>query len=162
MLLSFQIPSFFETLESPSVEEYMHQQELALEAVSAPVNSHCELPMLGLDVSMRPVSGSDRINTRQADVASVNARRKSRGNTRRELPMLGLDVSMLNMGPVIGLDGLYSNPNANSVEEKKSNESGGSDHDNHGTRDSIHDLKSSHSSHDLGIMISKFRKLPMC
>lgn len=45
------IPSFFETLESPAVEEYKHQQELALQSAIACAGPRKERPMLGLDAS---------------------------------------------------------------------------------------------------------------
>lgn len=50
------IPSFFETLESPAVEEYKHQQELALQAAVASVGPGQTYSKVGLDASVAVLS----------------------------------------------------------------------------------------------------------
>jgi len=57
------IPSFFETLQSPAVEEYKNQQELALRSAVASAKPGCEPPVLDLQRDASVAHFSQDLNT---------------------------------------------------------------------------------------------------
>ena len=160
-LSSVQIPSFFGTLQSPAVEDYKHQQRLALRAAVASTNTCGRSPSLGLDASMRLQHGSNPFTREEAsettnpERSAVKAGRKTNRlsnrqattahqKTHQEFSKLGLDRSMrhsyLNTHQdfsMLGLDrSLISTKNiyTNLLEENKSK--------NEDNRDDIQQLTS--------------------